>query len=1248
MAPKLRTKHRWVRSLLWLTTVGFLLLGVVPVWFPWVLTPVARHYGLRFADYDRLGWTRFALTDVQGAWDGAQLEAQRVEAVLPTTWLWRRFNERTNGPALLTLSDGWLLVGASTTNAVAAASAEAPGSTDETLNQISQIGRTLQRWLPGADLTNCTLQIASNRVTIPHVQWRAGRIEAVVRLPALRGEIELAGQVGDDLALDVSARWEAHAASLHGGFSRRAEGWRWDGEVGWLTNRAGLTAQFSANGWWPVRARVAGQRWQIPATSLSVEGYKSLVTSLTANLVSNRFDLQATGVAQPTDAAARQGFPQITCSLGADGDPNGVNLNSFSIQSPWLQAELTNAVGFTWTGEFRAEPAQLQIAVDLAKLPGAKLTGQVEGVVQIDPQGSQPPVAQFRFSTGPVRAGPLDAQSIVARGEFAAPTLKLDELRANFADGSVLVADGAFDGAARSIVAARWKFSGGFRQTLLPGLSYAEMAAAGELNGPLTNLAHHGEAAFTNCRAAGLKPFDFRAKWAGQHHQLTNAEVEWTAGQSVLSIGVAADFDLPKRAVAAKLNQLSLRRAKEERYALQTPCAITFRAGETNAPGSLWTLAVEAFNWRSEHNTISASADLAWPARGNATLNLTNVALADFSDFLTADLTNILVSEFAGAAHWSNGPVHSVISAAGSLTNRTGQRFGLRGNIKTEELLVIEQLTLANGYTPTLSVTGTVPVKIILGRGEKLLVWDQAQTIDLAGTRNDAQPEALAVPLGTWDGLAVSRPELRFRVSGTPEAPAAELTAGASKLVWQSKTNNSSPPKLEDLQLVVEIHPDAIRLKTFVGKLDGQPIRANGEWPLSKSDWQEWWSTGKPPDWNQAQGHLELAEAQVSAFAAYLPEVLAPEGGVSATLDLKAGKQLAGVLSLTNAATRPLGTITPLRDLAALVRFDGTRAVLTDFRGQLGGQPIRADGFLAMTALDRSGLDYQINLHGTNVPLARSPELLLRGDFALSLRGSSNLPPVLAGAVTLHDGLYVQNASALVWSTPRRPEWRPPYFSVTNAPFADWKLKLAIRGDRFLRLRTPVFNGIASADFQLAGSLRTPVLTGDARVNSGRMIFPFGALTINQGFASFSGNDPRGPDLQLNASGRNYRYEVRLEVNGPADGANVVLSATPPLTAEEILLMLTAGEVPQSDFSYSSSARAGRLGTFLGTDLLSRYLGTDPTDERLIFRTGESISGEGRLTYSIEYRFTDRWSVIGAYDEFNAFNTDLKWKVFAR
>jgi translocation and assembly module TamB len=1247
MATQQKKKRRWLRVLLGLVVAGILVLVLLPVWFPWVLAPVAGRFGLGFAEYDRLGWTRFALTEVRGEWNGTQLEAQRVESVLPTTWLWRRWSSATNDLPLVSVTDVQLRIGGPTTNPFPER-AISPGSAGGTLDQITQIARTLQQWLPRAELTNLTIQIESDFFSVPQANWQAGRLRATARVPETRGELELVAQLEGTRGLKFTMDWAASETSLRGDFSRTAAGWNWLGELAWRTNRAELTAQFTTNSWWPAQAHANFRQWQIPAEFLQVEGYEKLVASLTANIVSNRFDVQATGFAEPSDVAAESGWPAVNFSFGADGSPAGVKLNSLNIQSPWLNADLTNSVGMTRTGKLLAAPAELRVALDLEKLPGAGLTGKAEGVVRIEPQAGRAPELQFQLTAEQVRAGSWAAKRILAQGGYRTPQLKLDELRVELADGSVLLADGDYDGVTRTIGAGRWKLSGAILKRFLPDLSYAEMMAAGELRGPLTNLAHTGEASITAFQATGLKPLEVRAKWRGEMFRFDSVALELTAGKSVLSLGARADFNAAERKLAATVNQLFLRREAAELYALAAPSAITFQVGATNASEKLWSLAVSHFVWQSERRAISAVVDFTWPVRGETTLALTNVAGADFSDFIAADLASILVGEFNGTAQWSNGPVRAAISLAGSVTNNAGQIFSLRGKAQTEEQLALELTALASGFTPTLSVTGMIPVQVRLDRGAEGLVWNESQSIALVGNWKDAQTETFSIPLGRPGQLEVLRPAGQLRISGTLEAPSAELTASVAQLVWRSQTNHTLRPKLEDLQLAVTLRPDAIQVKTFTAKLDGQPMFATGEWLLTKRDWQELWATQKLPDWNRARGHLELAEAQVAAVAAYLPEVLAPEGRLSATLDLEPGKQLQGRLTLTNAATRPLGPITPLRDIDGVVQFDGQRAELQNFRAQIGGQPIRADGFMTVPERDGSGLDYHVNLSGTNVPLARSPELLLRGDFAVTLRGGSKQATRLAGTVTLRDGLFVQNASALVWNSPRRPEWRPPYFSVTNQPFANWSVDLAVRGNRFLRVRTPVFSSIASADFQLRGSLRTPVLTGDARVNSGRLIFPFGALAIDQGLVSFSGNDPRGPELQINASGRNYRYDLRLEVEGPADGANVIFSSTPPLGSEQILLMLTAGEIPQSDYAYTDTARAGRLVTFLGQDLLSRYLGSDPAKERLIIQTGESISEAGQLTYSIEYRLSDRWSIIGEYDEFNAFNTDLKWKVFNR
>jgi translocation and assembly module TamB len=73
-----------------------------------------------------------------------------------------------------------------------------------------------------------------------------------------------------------------------------------------------------------------------------------------------------------------------------------------------------------------------------------------------------------------------------------------------------------------------------------------------------------------------------------------------------------------------------------------------------------------------------------------------------------------------------------------------------------------------------------------------------------------------------------------------------------------------------------------------------------------------------------------------------------------------------------------------------------------------------------------------------------------------------------------------------------------------------------------------------------------------------------------------------------------------------------------------------------------------QLGAFFGQSLLSSLAGDSETSERLSLSTGESISRQGRETYEIEYRLSERWALVGEYDEFDDFNAGLKWRVFSR
>ena len=80
----------------------------------------------------------------------------------------------------------------------------------------------------------------------------------------------------------------------------------------------------------------------------------------------------------------------------------------------------------------------------------------------------------------------------------------------------------------------------------------------------------------------------------------------------------------------------------------------------------------------------------------------------------------------------------------------------------------------------------------------------------------------------------------------------------------------------------------------------------------------------------------------------------------------------------------------------------------------------------------------------------------------------------------------------------------------------------------------------------------------------------------------------------------------------------------------------------------NQTARAERLALFVGNDVISRFLGNEPMQERLTFNSGQHISQSGKATYSVDYRLTDRWSLVGEYDQFDTLNAHVKWKIYSK
>src|SRR5687767_7724173 len=85
----------WTGVLLGIVIVG---LALLPVWLPWVLAPIAHHYGFFWQSYQRVGYSRFTLGEVSFTNRHIRVRAQRVELPLPTAWVLGLASDRAAQP----------------------------------------------------------------------------------------------------------------------------------------------------------------------------------------------------------------------------------------------------------------------------------------------------------------------------------------------------------------------------------------------------------------------------------------------------------------------------------------------------------------------------------------------------------------------------------------------------------------------------------------------------------------------------------------------------------------------------------------------------------------------------------------------------------------------------------------------------------------------------------------------------------------------------------------------------------------------------------------------------------------------------------------------------------------------------------------------------------------------------------------------------------------------------------------------
>ena len=1195
-----------------------LALIALPWWLGLILPRAARTVGATFSRYERLSYTRFALHEVNFRLNGTTVSTARLEADSPLVWLFRRtFGQ----PGPVTTATWRVEI------ALSSAPSATPSGWLPLRAQLRSAFVSLRPWLPRATLGPGELTAPAFALKLTAATWENSTLtlRAVsTPLAPVAADLTLAlfPQNQDLLQLTVALAHPTYPARL--AVESRADSLT--GQLTFLDQPAHLAATFAPTGWLPATATLRADAWDLPGSRLPLfSDYATLRGNARLDWRDAQLTLDADAAGDP---APQTSAPPLTAQLQARSDGTTLHFTTLQVTAPGLRADLAAPVIIDRAGKLLSGDSRFTLTADLAAWPQLTAQGTVTGEARVTPGPAQLSRVDFQLAAKALSVRAWQLSAFTAAGHLDWPQLTLTTAALESTNGDRLTVTGGYDFSSREVRDAQ--VSGRVaRATLAPllpaALDFATLALEARATGPLTALNHSGNLTVDALALPPLKPLALTATWQGLDRTLAAFSATATAGVTRLTAAGYSTTDAI------------------------TLTAFSFGALLLTSPATLrWAPEPQlaAFNLASADSDSGLSAAFRLGPAGTIDVAVKNFASSALADLITLPAPAWVITALALNGSWDRGPLTFTTTADATLA--LGENQSARVNLSATGDPTGLQLTALNvlaGTETALRATGQLPFTVTphASAPPTFSILPDAPLALNAATEPTA---AFWTQLHALTGVELVAPQFSAKLTGTWSQPRGTATLRATRLALDPARFDLSLPAVEAFELDLTGDPTGLVLQKFSATLDGQAIRATGRLPVAAGSWNTTLrTTPLALLTDAAELHLEIPDADIAALAHHLPDYLAPQGRLALDLTLKPGGNLTGFLRLTDAASRPFGALGAIQDINADLQLSGRTLTLATLNARTGGQPVTLAGTVTLPRRAPPQLD--LTLKGTNLPLVRQLGLLLRGDLDLRLTTPAADATLLAGSIRLHDSLFLADVRDLIPSGERGTTARAPYFAVETAPFNRWRLDVAVDGDRFLRLRTALFNGVASAHFRLTGTLGAPLALGEATVNEGNVLLPFASFAVQQTSIRLTAENPHDPSLWVTGTTRRYGYDLRLELSGALSAPVLTFTSSPALDSKQVLLLVMAGQLPGNPGVITERQRATRLGTYLGKSLLGSLGGDSAAGDRLNFTTGERISRQGRETFGLEYRLDERWSLVGEYDEFDDYNAGVKWRIIA-
>lgn len=428
---------------------------------------------------------------------------------------------------------------------------------------------------------------------------------------------------------------------------------------------------------------------------------------------------------------------------------------------------------------------------------------------------------------------------------------------------------------------------------------------------------------------------------------------------------------------------------------------------------------------------------------------------------------------------------------------------------------------------------------------------------------------------------------------------------------------------------------------------------------------------GGSMDMGKAMDITIKGDASLLPMARYIDGVSLMRG--TADFDLRASgpweaPSLSGHMDLDDATLSLRSVPQRLTHIYGKITFSEHLAVVESIVGRFGGGDVEATGVVEFKGLVINDINIEATASNVSAHLAPQFNAALEGYLVLTGDGSAQ---TVNGEVLINNATYKE-----------RVEWKRWLFkekSLSPAGESEWKSNVGLNVRVYGTDEIKVVNNLADApirgDVFVRGSLAAPVLVGRIEAVGGKVFFRNSELRIVAATADFADLEGGLPVVSMTAEASIKGYDIWLDMSGRADSMDLTLNSDPPLDQNEIVALLTYGDLGSSVGGLEAGLGAAeatfiltgeiqdlmeeRLGFFTGLDRIqidpyvSRSTGTVTPrltvakkllGEKLYVTYASTLDATSEQELKLEYVLSENVSVMGGQDYTGSLGGDLKFR----